>query len=263
MRNTRIRLVAQSSTSFLDFSTDEETTIVPLADNSASAYELFNATAAVASGYREIRFLTYPDVVIGKQFTGALDGLHIYRRTLSDADISILYAQGWKSSTTTAIRDGSRWSTTLPANIEAQVDVFSTTQDQAGNTRRIADEYSLWGGEIDTYAPRVIQQMQPISNTNRYRYTIQVDDNNMDAAAIQTPCGASLVSTFSAPQSILNDSTNMLFDGTLRKQTHMEGACELGSTPLITKLPDFPLSHTDVAVAGQRLQYIGGQNELI
>ncbi|MFN5929637.1 MAG: hypothetical protein ACK45X_16125, partial [Roseiflexaceae bacterium] len=117
--------------------------------------------------------------------------------------------------------------------------------------------------EIDTYAPRVIQQMQPISNTNRYRYTIQVDDNNMDAAAIQTPCGASLVSTFSAPQSILNDSTNMLFDGTLRKQTHMEGACELGSTPLITKLPDFPLSHTDVAVAGQRLQYIGGQNELI
>ncbi len=261
MNNLRIYQITNGNFSITTKNTADKKIVVPI-NGMLQTFYVLNTKPSGVTGYNEIRALTYPKVVIGSAFTGALDSIQVFRRSLNAGDIGQLYAQGWQATTRTVTTDGYTWSTNLPDNIEATVDMFTTATDNAGNIRTTGDENALWGGEIDTYAPRVTQQFVPAAMTGTYTYTIRIDDQNLDLASIQTPCGEHLRYTLSAPESILNYTYNQIYAGAVRKRTHFEGTCQLSTTPTLTTLTETPLDHTRVAVNGKRMQYVGGVNEV-
>jgi alpha-tubulin suppressor-like RCC1 family protein len=211
----------------------------------------------------EVEVLQAPVVVLGNTYTGTIDDLRVYRRTLSQSDITQLMAMGWRNSTLVARVDGFDWQQSLRSGLEVNAAIQSMTSDNQQNTRLSIGEHQLWSGRIDTAAPRIIANETAITSTGLYSFTMQLDDRNMDVAQIQTPCGGRFRYTESAPQSLWYRTNSSAFDGTIMETTHLSGGCVMSAVPDFSRQVTQVVSATQTIDYGSRYGYVGGNNQIL
>ncbi len=211
----------------------------------------------------EVEVLQGPVVVVGKTYTGTMDDLRVYRRPLSQRDITQLIAMGWRNSTLVARVDGFNWQQSLRSGLEVNAAIQSVTSDNQQNTRLSIGEHQLWSGRIDTAAPRIVANETAITSTELYSFTMQLDDRNMDVAQIQTPCGGRFRYDESTPQSLWYRTNSSAFDGTIMETTHLSGGCVMSAVPDFSRQVTQVVSATQTIDYGSRYGYVGGNNQIL
>ena len=211
----------------------------------------------------EVEVLQAPVVVLGENYTGTMDDLRVYRRTLSQRDITQLMAMGWNNSTLVARVDGFNWQQSLRSGLEVNAAIQSMTSDNQQNTRLSIGEHQLWSGRIDTAAPRIVSNETAITATGLYSFTMQLDDRNMDVAQIQTPCGGRFRYNESTPQSLWYHTNSSAFDGTIMETTHLSGGCVMSAMPDFSRQVTQVVSSTQTIDYGSRYGYVGGNNQIL
>jgi hypothetical protein len=211
----------------------------------------------------EVEVLQVPVVVLGKTYTGTMDDVRVYRRTLNQRDITQLMAMGWSNSTLITRVDGFNWEQSLRSGLEVNAAIQSMTSDNQQNTRLSIGEHQLWSGRIDTATPRIIANETVITSTGLYSFTMQLDDRNMDVAQIQTPCGGRFRYAESAPQSLWYRTNSSAFDGTIMETTHLSGGCVMSAVPDFSRQVTQVVSNTQAIDYGSRYGYVGGNNQIL
>lgn len=211
----------------------------------------------------EVEVLQSPVFVVGTGYTGTVDDMRVYRRALSQSDISQLMAMGWHDSTLTPRVDGFDWQQPLQSGLEVNAAIQSMATDNQDNSRISIGEHQLWSGRIDTAAPRITAEESLVGDTGTYSYSVQVVDRNLDVAQIQTPCGGRFRYTEHAPQSLWYRTNASAFDGTIAETTTLNGGCELGPLPDFSRQTSQIIARTDTVDYGSRYGYVGGNNTVL
>lgn len=191
----------------------------------------------------------------------AVDDVRVYRHALNADTRNMLGVMAWQPSTIDTTNPNSiAWTHPLPSGLEVDADIQSTTTDALGNTRtNNVGEQSLWHGLIDTYAPRITDNISATVD-NTYTYTVQIDEHNPNLSLLQTPCGVRLNGTMSLPNSLGYRVQSSGFDGSVIPQTHFDGDCVLSNTPDVVQRLTQVISSTTSMVFGDRYAYVGGVN---
>jgi len=211
----------------------------------------------------EVEVLQSPVFVVGTGYTGVVDDMRVYRRALSQSDITELMAMGWSLSTLTPRVDGFDWQQSLQPGLEVNAAIQSVATDNQDNSRISIGEHQLWSGRIDTAAPRIIAEESLITDTGLYKYSVQITDRNMDVAQIQTPCGGRFRYTEQPSLSLWYRTDASAFDGTIAETTNLNGGCELGLLPDFSRQTTQVIARTDAVDYGSRYGYVGGNNSIL
>lgn len=211
----------------------------------------------------EVEVLQSPVFVVGTGYTGVIDDMRVYRRALSQSDITQFIAMGWSKSTLTPRVDGFDWQQPLQSGLEVNAAIQSAAIDNQGNSRISIGEHQLWSGRIDTAIPRIIAEESLITDTGVYSYSVQIVDRNLDVSQIQTPCGGRFRYTEHAPESLWYRTNASAFDGTIAETTNLNGGCELGTLPDFSRQTTQVIARTDAIDYGSRYGYVGGTNTIL
>ena len=204
----------------------------------------------------DVQIQQLPEVRIGAGFTGVIDDVRIYRRTLTNDDITRLRAMAWRTSTLTERIDGYSWQQSQIAGIEANANLQSMTSDRNGNSLLNSGETPLWNGSIDTLAPRITTAI------NNGTYTMSIADRNLDINQIATPCGSTLSVTAQQPNSLWFLQHMSVLDGTFSPLVNINGECSVSNSPELVRSNSQVISQTTALVYGSRYAYLGGNNQL-
>ncbi|MFN5927644.1 MAG: hypothetical protein ACK45X_05995, partial [Roseiflexaceae bacterium] len=194
-------------------------------------------------------------LVIGDQYHGMIDDLRIYQHALNANERRILAQSGWRTSTLSSSINGNVWSTAYPENLEINAILQSVTRDNVDNRTFYKGEHTLWNGRVDTRRPQIVATEIQDTDTGLYRYTIDINDRNLNPASVQTPCGQRLDAELQQHNSVAYISQNSAVDGTLREPTRMVGSCEYGIVPDIIQVQRQQIAATSQLVAGARYHY--------
>ena len=213
-------------------------------------------------GIAEVVVVQGARLVIGDQYHGMIDDLRIYQHALNANERRILAQSGWRTSTLSSSINGNVWSTAYPENLEINAILQSVTRDNVDNRTFYKGEHTLWNGRVDTRRPQIVATEIQDTDTGLYRYTIDINDRNLNPASVQTPCGQRLDAELQQHNSVAYISQNSAVDGTLREPTRMVGSCEYGIVPDIIQVQRQQIAATSQLVAGARYHYTAQANSI-
>ncbi|MFN8497212.1 MAG: LamG-like jellyroll fold domain-containing protein [Anaerolineae bacterium] len=127
----------------------------------------------------------------GGPFAGSLDDVRIYPRGVSDLEVAALYGSAWQPAT--IAQSGAAlttWSATPPVGLEGFYRLDLRGQDALGNADNTSGSRNVWGGPLDTLAPRVSYTQQTVGQgvTARNIVSVKVEDFNLTLNGFQSAC---------------------------------------------------------------------------
>lgn len=127
----------------------------------------------------------------GDYFAGSLDGLRVYPRALEHAEIKAMYHSGWTNLTlngTQSDKSSAQWQFQVPSNLEGGYQIDVRGRDTNGLIDAGRTSNGLWGGMIDTLAPRVKFTRTIAGGKTQFRIVAQDFDLTTDKLTSSLAC---------------------------------------------------------------------------
>ncbi|MFN8471119.1 MAG: LamG-like jellyroll fold domain-containing protein [Anaerolineae bacterium] len=130
---------------------------------------------------------------LGGPFAGSLDDVRVYPRAISPLEITALYNSAWRPTAlaqTGATTSLTTWSATPPSGLEGFYRLDLRGRDTLGNLDTTNGSRNVWGGPVDTLAPRVTYTQQLVGQgaTARNVVAVKVEDFNLTVNGFQSAC---------------------------------------------------------------------------
>lgn len=149
------------------------------------------ADLGAACGGASTVWLGNAPVAVGGPFAGSLDDVRVLPRAVSLPEVTALVGSAWRPATVDSIGAASTaWAATPPTGLEGFYQLDLRGSDLAGNVDTARGSRNVWGGPVDTLAPRVeyTQQLVGRGPTARNVVSIKVEDFNLSVTGFQSAC---------------------------------------------------------------------------